>query len=223
MKKKLLATLFIFSTLTIMAQSVKPTINNTKTMKKFELVALPYAADALAPVISKQTINFHHGKHLQTYINNLNNLIAGTEFEDAILEDIVKRSEGAIFNNAAQTYNHQIYFDTFSPKPVMAPSGRLLAAIKKQWGNLDNFKKEFVAAGLAIFGSGWVWLAADKEGKLSIIKGANAENPLKLELTPLLGFDVWEHSYYLDYQNRRADHLTELWKITNWDVIESRF
>lgn len=223
MRKFLLTILSIFITLPIMAQSVKTSTNTNKTMKKFELAALPYAATALAPTISEQTVNFHYGKHLQTYINNLNNLIAGTEFENADLEDIVKRSEGATFNNAAQVFNHQFYFNTFSQSPKPAPSGKLLAAIVKQWGDLENFKKEFVASGVSIFGSGWVWLASDKDGNLSIIKGANAENPLKQGLVPLLTFDVWEHAYYLDYQNRRVDHLSDLWKITDWSVIENRF
>lgn len=215
--------LMIGNTLSLMAQNTKTETNNMKTMKKFELIALPYAANALAPTISEQTINFHYGKHLQTYINNLNNLIAGTEFENAELEAIVKGSEGAIFNNAAQTLNHEIYFTTFSPTPVTLPTGDLLRAIEKKWGTLENFKKEFVASGVAIFGSGWVWLATDKDGNLSIVKGANAENPLTQGLKPLLGFDVWEHSYYLDYQNRRADHLAELWKITDWSVVDSRY
>lgn len=223
MVKRLSITLFICMTLTITVQSVELITNKTKTMKKIEMCALPYMADALAPTISEQTVNFHYGKHLQTYINNLNNLITGTEFENVDLEDIVKRSEGAIFNNAAQTFNHQFYFNTFSPKPTTAPSGKLLVAIKKQWGDLENFKKEFVAAGVSIFGSGWVWLVTDKDGNLSIIKSANAEPPLKQGLIPLLCFDVWEHAYYLDYQNRRADHLADLWKITDWNVVESRF
>lgn len=192
-------------------------------MKKFELIALPYAADALAPIISEQTINYHYGKHLQTYINNLNNLITETAFETSDLEDIVRNSEGAIFNNAAQTFNHQFYFNTFSPKPQINPTGELLSSIEKQWTTLDNFKKEFVASAVSIFGSGWVWLASDKDGKLSIIKSPNAENPLKQGLTPLLCFDVWEHAYYLDYQNRRPDHLSDLWKITDWSVIEARY
>lgn len=222
--KRLLSILMIFGTaLSIYAQNASQTINNSEIMKKFELNALPYAVDALAPTISEQTINFHHGKHLLTYINNLNNLIAGTEFENAKLEEIIVRSEGAIFNNAAQTFNHQFYFNTFSPNPATAPSGKLLAAIEKQWGTLDNFKKEFVTAATAVFGSGWAWLVSDKEGKLSIIKSSNADNPLKQALKPLLCFDVWEHAYYLDYQNRRADHLSDLWKITDWSVVEKRY
>lgn len=192
-------------------------------MKKFELPVLPYAADALAPIISEQTIMFHYGKHLQTYINNLNNLIVGTEFENIPLEEIIKHSNGGIFNNAAQTFNHQFYFNTFSKTPKTAPTGKLLAVIEKQWGTLDNFKKEFVAAGTGIFGSGWVWLAKDTNGNLSIIKAANAENPITQELIPLLCFDVWEHAYYLDYQNRRADQLNDLWKITDWSVVEERY
>lgn len=223
MKKLLLMAIAITATLSLAAQGVNEPLKTTTKMKKFELPALPYAANALAPTISEETISFHYGKHLQTYINNLNTLIVGTEFENMPLEDIIKKSNGAIFNNAAQTFNHEIYFNTFSPTPQMAPTGKLLAAIEKQWGSLDNFKKEFVAAGVGIFGSGWVWLASDAKGQLSIIKGANAENPLPQSLIPLLGFDVWEHSYYLDYQNRRADHLNDLWKITDWKVIEKRY
>lgn len=222
MKKRLFTLLLSSIVLTTMAQSVKPIIKD-KAMKKFELQALPYASDALAPVISEQTISFHYGKHLQTYINNLNNLIVGTAFEGASLEDIVKGSDGAIFNNAAQTFNHQFYFNTFSPNPATAPTGKLLAAIERKWGTLEDFKKEFAASGVAIFGSGWVWLAADKEGALSIIKSANADTPLKQGLTPLLCFDVWEHAYYLDFQNRRADHLADLWKITDWSIVENRY
>ncbi|MEF9986964.1 MAG: superoxide dismutase [Bacteroidales bacterium] len=192
-------------------------------MEKFKLISLPYKADALAPVISEQTINFHYGKHLQTYVNNLNNLINGTELENLTLEEIVKQSSGATFNNAAQTFNHEFYFNTFSATPKNSPTGKLLAAIEKQWGTLDNFKKEFVANGVSIFGSGWVWLVSDANGNLSIIKGSNAENPLTKGFIPLLTFDVWEHAYYLDYQNRRADHLAELWKIIDWAIVDNRY
>lgn len=223
MRKILLCVLIIGTTLFNVTAKNSRSVKPTERMKKFELIALPYAANALAPVISEQTINFHYGKHLQTYVNNLNNLIAGTKFENMPLEEIVIKSDGATFNNAAQTFNHQIYFNTFSPTPQTAPQGKLLAAIEKKWGSLDNFKKEFVTAGTGIFGSGWVWLAKDANGNLSIIKGTNAENPLKQGLTPLLGFDVWEHAYYLDYQNRRADHLNDLWKITDWKIVESRY
>lgn len=190
---------------------------------KFELVQLPYVTDALEPVIGKQTIEFHHGKHLQAYVNNLNNLIQGTPFENADLETIVRESEGAVFNNAGQVLNHNLYFTQFAPNGGGKPSGRLAAAIDAVWGSFENFQKEFETAGTGLFGSGWVWLASDKNGKLSITKETNAGNPVTKGLKPLLGFDVWEHAYYLDYQNRRADHLKELWKIVDWKTVESRY
>ncbi|MDR2950828.1 MAG: superoxide dismutase [Prevotella sp.] len=190
---------------------------------KFELPKLPYATNALEPVIGQQTIELHYGKHLQTYITNLNNLIQGTKFESSDLETIVKESDGAIFNNAGQTLNHNIYFLSFSPNGGGAPKGKLADAINAEWGSFENFKKEFQTAGTAVFGSGWVWLAKDNAGKLQITKEPNAGNPITKGLTPLLGFDVWEHAYYLDYQNRRADHLAELWKIIDWNAVEARY
>jgi len=190
---------------------------------KFELVQLPYAADVLAPIISKQTIDFHHGKHLQTYVNNLNNLIQGTKFENADLETIVKESDGALFNNAGQVLNHNLYFTQFSPTGGGKPSGKLAVAIDAAWDSFENFQKEFETAGTGLFGSGWAWLAADNDGKLSITKETNAGNPITKGLKPLLCFDVWEHAYYLDYQNRRVDHLKELWKIVDWKVVENRY
>lgn len=189
---------------------------------KFELIKLPYAADALEPVISKATIEFHHGKHLQAYVNNLNNLIPGTKFENAPLEQIVAESDGAIFNNAGQILNHNLYFTQFSPNGG-EPKGKLADAIKATWGSFEDFKKEFNAAGAGLFGSGWVWLAKDKDGKLSITKEANGSNPVAKGLTPILGFDVWEHAYYLDYQNRRPDHLNALWQIVDWDAVGKRY
>jgi Fe-Mn family superoxide dismutase len=198
--------------------------NNKKTeAMKFELPKLPYATNALEPVIGQQTIELHYGKHLQTYITNLNNLIQGTKFESSDLETIVKESDGAIFNNAGQTLNHNIYFLSFSPNGGGAPKGKLADAINAEWGSFENFKKEFQTAGTAVFGSGWVWLAKDNAGKLQITKEPNAGNPITKGLTPLLGFDVWEHAYYLDYQNRRADHLAELWKIIDWNAVEARY
>lgn len=199
--------------------------NNSKNIKtmKFEKVALPYATDALEPVIGKQTVELHYGKHHQAYVDNLNKLVVGTKFENADLETIVKESDGAIFNNAGQTLNHNLYFTSFSPNGGGEPKGKLADAIKEQFGSFDKFKEEFNAAGASLFGSGWVWLAKDGSGKLSIEKESNAGNPLTKGLTPILGFDVWEHSYYLDYQNRRADHLKELWKIINWDVVSKRY
>ena len=190
---------------------------------KFELLKLPYTANALEPVISQQTIDFHYGKHLQTYVTNLNKLIEGSKFENSDLESIVRESEGAIFNNAGQTLNHNLYFLSFSPKGGGEPTGKLAEAINKQWGSFEDFRKEFNAAATSLFGSGWVWLAKNSNGELSIEKEANAGNPVTRGLTPILGFDVWEHSYYLDYQNRRADHLTEIWKILDWEVIGKRY
>ena len=223
MKRIILATITLSVLLTsaVKAQNIS---NNqkTKTMK-FELPKLPYATNALEPIIGQQTVEFHYGKHLQTYVNNLNNLIQGTKFENADLETIVKESDGAIFNNAGQTLNHNIYFLSFSPKGGGEPKGRLAEAITKEWSSFDAFKKEFEKEGIAQFGSGWVWLSKDDTGKLHITKEANAGNPITKGYTPLLGFDVWEHAYYLDYQNRRADHLAELWKIVDWDAVGARY
>ena len=188
----------------------------------FTLINLPYKS--LSPVISDQTLAFHHGKHLQTYVDNLNKLIAGTEFEGKGLEEIVKASTGGVFNNAGQILNHELYFTQFAPQPSLpAGAGNLAKQIVKQWGSLDAFKAEFEAKGLGLFGSGWVWLQANEEGELSIAQYANADNPVAHGLRPLLTFDVWEHAYYLDYQNRRAAHLSALWKIVNWQEIERRY
>lgn len=191
----------------------------------FTLLALPYAPDALEPVISSQTIAYHHGKHLQTYVDNLNRLVAGTEYENMSLEDIVRKSSGGIFNNAGQILNHNLYFTQFQAPAAGAnePEGALAEAIKRDFGSFDNFKAEFEKAGTTLFGSGWVWLAADKDGKLHITQEANAQNPLTKGLTPLLTMDVWEHAYYLDWQNRRAAHLAALWQIINWSEISLRY
>lgn len=217
--------LFISLLLAFNSQKVISNTNNNNTNKvmKFELVKLPYATDALAPVIGKATIELHHGKHLQTYVNNLNNLIAGTEFENKDLIEIVKTSEGGIFNNAGQVLNHELYFLGFSPNGGGEPKGKLAEAINAQWGSFEEFKKDFTAQAVGLFGSGWAWLAKDDAGKLSIVKEQNGGNPVTKGLTPILGFDVWEHSYYLDYQNRRADHLNELWKIIDWEVVSKRY
>jgi len=207
----------------LIALSIGLFIQNNIEAKTFDLFKLPYPTNALEPVISKQTVELHHGKHVQTYVNNLNDLIKGTPFENMTLEEIVKQSDGAIFNNGAQAWNHEFYFYTFSPNGGGNPSGALADAINKQYGSFDAFKKEFNDASTAIFGSGWSWLAKDKDGKLVILKESNAGNPLKAGLTPLIGFDVWEHSYYLDYQNKRADHVKALWDIIDWKVVENRF
>lgn len=193
-------------------------------MKKFELMALPYAQDALEPVISKETIAFHHGKHLAGYVNNLNGLLPGSGFEEVTLEEIVCKAEGGMLNNAGQILNHNMYFGQFAmPKADNKPMGHLAEAIVRDFGSFESFKEEFVKKGTALFGSGWVWLSADKDGKLVITQEPNAANPIQKGLKPLLTFDVWEHAYYLDYQNRRPDHLAALWQIINWEVIESRF
>lgn len=188
------------------------------------LIQLPYAQNALEPVISTETIAFHYGKHLQTYVDNLNKLVTGTEFESMPLEDIVRKAQGGIFNNAGQILNHNLYFTQFAPVGEGgAPEGELLDAINQAFGSLENFQAEFEAKGTTLFGSGWVWLSADKDGKLVITQEPNASNPLIKSLKPLLTMDVWEHAYYLDYQNRRAAHLHALWQIINWKEINHRY
>ena len=190
----------------------------------FSLINLPYPKDALSPVISAQTLEFHHGKHLQGYVDNLNKLLPGSPFEILPLEEIVKRADGGMFNNAGQILNHNLYFTQFSPAPAeLNPNSPLAKQIVKQWGSVDAFKEEFVAKGVSLFGSGWVWLSAQEDGTLVITQEPGANNPVAKGLKPLLTFDVWEHAYYLDYQNRRAAHLAELWKIVDWKVVEERY
>ena len=193
-------------------------------MGKFELMALPYAIDALEPVISRQTLEFHHGKHLAGYVNNLNGLLPGSGFEEASLEEIVCKATGGMLNNAGQILNHNLYFEQYrAPKADNAPTGKLAEAIVRDFGSFEAFKEAFQKGGATLFGSGWVWLSADKDGKLVITQEANAANPIQKGLKPLLTFDVWEHAYYLDYQNRRPDHLAALWQIVDWSVIEKRY
>ena len=193
-------------------------------MKKFELMALPYAIEALEPIISKQTLEFHHGKHLAGYVNNLNGLLEDSPLADSSLEDIVCKATGGILNNAGQILNHNLYFGQFcAPKADNKPVGKLAEAIVRDFGSFEAFKDEFQKKGTTLFGSGWVWLSADKDGKLIITQETNAANPIQKDLKPLLTFDVWEHAYYLDYQNRRPDHLAALWQIIDWEVIENRF
>ena len=193
-------------------------------MEKFKLMALPYAPEALEPVISRETIAFHHGKHLAAYVNNLNGLLENSGFEEATLEDIVCKATGGILNNAGQILNHELYFGQFSaPKADNQPVGKLAEAIRRNFGSFEAFKEEFQKKGATLFGSGWVWLSADNNGKLTITQETNAANPVQRGLKPLLTFDVWEHAYYLDYQNRRPDHLAALWQLINWDVIEQRY
>jgi Fe-Mn family superoxide dismutase len=200
----------------------------------FTLITLPYAPNALEPVISQETIEYHHGKHLQTYVDNLNKLVAGTEFESMPLEQIVAKSQGAIFNNAGQILNHNLYFLQFKPytneqseiinhKFEIINELPIMKAIVRDFGSFEAFKAEFEQKGTTLFGSGWVWLASDKDGKLVITQEPNAGNPVTKGLKPLLTMDVWEHAYYIDYRNRRAAHLQSLWQIINWDEINRRY
>ena len=189
----------------------------------YQLPTLPYDSNGLAPVISRETIEYHYGKHEQAYIDNLNKLIEGSPYAEMPLEQIVKEAEWALFNTASQAWNHIFYFFPFSPEGRRAPHGALAEAIEQRWGNLENFQKEFEQAGITLFGSGWVWLSKDLDGKLIISKENNAGSPLKKGHTPLLTFDVWEHAYYIDYRNRRAEHLHRLWEIVDWSVVESRY
>jgi Fe-Mn family superoxide dismutase len=187
-------------------------------------ITLPYANSVLNPTISEQTINFHFGKHYQTYVTNLNKLIVGTPLEHESLIDIVKNSDGPVFNNAAQVLNHEIYFEQFTPPFIPTPLEKLLRQIENQWNSFGNFKKEFSEAAISLFGAGWAWLAKDNSSnKLYILKETNAGTPLTKGLIPVLTFDVWEHAYYLDYQNRRADYVAALWNIINWRIPEQRF
>lgn len=191
---------------------------------KFTLIALPYAPEALEPVISRETISIHHGKHLAGYVNNLNGLLEGSGLEEDTLEEIVCKATGGILNNAGQVLNHNLYFSQFGGKQEKTePSGTLAKAIVRDFGSFEAFKEEFQKKGATLFGSGWVWLSADKDGKLVITQETNAANPIQKGLNPLLTFDVWEHAYYLDYQNRRPDHLAALWQIIDWNVVEHRF
>ena len=191
----------------------------------FTLIELPYPMEALEPVISAQTLSFHHGKHLQAYVDNLNKLLPGSEYEGMALEEIIRKAPaGAVFNNAGQILNHNLYFTQFksASEAAHSPEGVLAAQIEKQWGSFEAFKTEFEAKGVGLFGSGWVWLSADKDGSLVITQELGASNPVQKSLKPLLTFDVWEHAYYLDYQNRRAAHLSALWQIVDWSVIAAR-
>lgn len=187
--------------------------------RQFAMPALPY--EALGNVISKETLSFHHGKHLKAYVDNLNKMLPGSGLENLPLSEVIYKAEGGLFNNAGQVLNHAMYFEQFSNNPQ--PMGnRLKVMLERDFGSVEAFMKEFEQKGATLFGSGWVWLSADKDGKLVITQQKNAENPVTLGLNPLLTFDVWEHAYYLDYQNRRADYLAALWQIVDWQVVEDR-
>jgi superoxide dismutase, Fe-Mn family len=190
---------------------------------KFELPKLPYDMTGLEPLISKKTLDYHYGKHHQTYITNLNNLIAETKFENAELETIIKEADGALYNNAAQVWNHTFYFMSLTKGKASVPGGILAEAINKSFGTLNDFKDTFTKACIGLFGSGWVWLVKNQKGLLEIMQESNAGNPLRRGLIPILTCDVWEHAYYLDYQNRRLEYINAFWNLINWEVIENRF
>ena len=189
----------------------------------FELPKLPYKLDALEPHISKVTLEHHYGKHHQAYVNNLNNLVTGTKFKDADLETIIKESEGGIFNNGAQIWNHTFYFNQFSPSGERKPQGALADAINSEFGSFENFKEEFTKKAATLFGSGWAWLAKNTDGKLEIIQESNAGNPLRDGKKPIFTCDVWEHAYYLDTQNKRPEYLKNFWEVLDWNLIGERF
>ena len=190
----------------------------------YQLINLPFCANETETVISAETLALHHSKHLATYVNNLNNLLPSSEFENLPLEEIVAKAKGAIFNNAGQILNHNLYFEQLqAPSDDNHPVGALATAIDEQFGSFEAFKEKFTAAAVTLFGSGWAWLASDTNGKLHILQMANADNPVTKDLKPLLTFDVWEHAYYVDYRNRRPDHIAAMWQLLNWQVIDRRF
>jgi Fe-Mn family superoxide dismutase len=188
----------------------------------FQLPELPYALNALEPFISQKTIEFHYGKHHQAYVTNLNNLVPGTEFENATLEDIVRKSTGGIFNNGAQVWNHTFYWNCLAPKTGGEPKGTVKDAIEVSFGSYADFKDKFSKAAATLFGSGWAWLVKTPEGKLDIVQESNAGNPIRNGLTPILTCDVWEHAYYLDKQNRRPDYIADFWNLVNWDTVKEK-
>lgn len=190
---------------------------------KHELPALPYAMDALAPIISAETLDYHHGKHHLAYVNNLNNLIPGTEFENLSLEDIIKKSSGGIFNNAAQVWNHSFYWHCLTPQRGQEPTSELLVAINKAFGSLSKFKEEFSKTAISTFGSGWAWLVKNPDGSLAIQSTSNAGTPMTESKQALLTCDVWEHAYYVDYRNARPKYVEAFWDIVNWDFVAKNF
>ena len=189
----------------------------------FELPKLPYKLDALVPYISEETLDYHYGKHHQAYVNNLNGLIAGSEFEKAGLETIIKKAEGGIYNNAAQVWNHTFYFESFSKDGRKVPVGALADAINASFGSYDAFREQFTKAAGTLFGAGWAWLAASNDGALQIIQESNAGNPLRKGMKPVITCDVWEHAYYIDYRNKRPDYIKSFWEIVDWDIIAGRY
>lgn len=189
----------------------------------FELPILPFAEDALEPYISKETINYHYGKHHATYVNKLNDLVPGSRFENASLETIIKEAEGGIYNNGAQVWNHSFYWNCLSAEGGGAPFGKLGAAIDRDFGSFSQFKEQFSQAAATLFGSGWAWLVSDRAGKLSIVQESNAGNPMRKGLSPLLTCDVWEHAYYIDKRNSRPAYIDDFWKLVNWKAAEAYY
>ncbi|MCM2321837.1 MAG: superoxide dismutase [Oligoflexia bacterium] len=187
------------------------------------LPTLPFAMNALAPAISAETLEYHYGKHHRTYVDNLNKAVQGTEFENLSLDDIVRRSSGKIFNNGAQAWNHAFYWNCLSPQGGREPEGRLLKAIDESFGSFKDFRDRFSEAAVNLFGSGWVWLSMDRQGKIHVRPASNAGNPLTDGEQPLLTCDVWEHAYYIDYRNARAKYVESFWRLVNWEFAQSRF
>ncbi len=226
MKKRF--TLIFISLMLVTAFSIKAQDNSAKEFTKqingkFILPKLPFEMNALEPHVSKTTIEFHYGKHHKSYVDNLNKLIVGTEFENSILEEIVMKSSGGIFNNAAQVWNHTFYWNCLTPKSTLKPDGKLFEAIEKEFGSYEEFKAQFTKSSLTLFGSGWAWLVKNADGKLEIVQTSNAENPMKQGKIPLLVCDVWEHAYYIDKQNSRPLYLESFWQIVDWKKVEARF
>lgn len=188
-----------------------------------ELPKLPYALDALAPTLSKETLEYHYGKHHQAYVTNLNNLIKGTEFADLSLEETIMKSSGGIFNNAAQVWNHTFYWNCLTPKSAGEPRGKLADAIMKKFGSLDEFKKQFSQAAITVFGSGWAWLVKNTDGSIEIVQTSNAGTPMQQNKKAILTCDVWEHAYYIDYRNARPGYLEKFWNLVNWDFMAENF
>ncbi len=188
-----------------------------------QLPELPWAKNALEPYITEKTLDFHYGKHHQAYVTNLNNLLPGSPFEEASLEEIIMKSEGGIFNNGAQVWNHTFYWNCLTPNGTELPEPKLLEAINRDFGSFELFKDQFSKSAATLFGAGWAWLVKDDQGKLSIVQESNAGNPMRKGLTPLLTCDVWEHAYYLDKQNRRPDYVSDWWKLVDWKKVSERY
>ena len=204
------------------AQTAVLSPTKTTDIMNYTMPKLPYERDALAPLMSKETLDYHYGKHLQTYVDNLNRLVVGTPYEGMNLDAIVMQANGPVFNNAAQVWNHTLFFDTLTPSSSQIVPESLANAIERDFGSVDAFKEQFTAAATSLFGSGWVWLVEDNNGKLSIVSTQNADNPMRQGLNPLMTLDVWEHAYYIDHRNRRADFIKDWWRLLDWNKVAKR-